>query len=697
MALHLSQGMRNKIFAGLLIAGFLSTRARGQTTPSLSVGYTPAGVGVEVGQLGQASGSPLLEASPYASLWKTFESRPGSWVDYRLKLQQSVVALRARLFPSGDDDPILTRKAGDAAGFLDLVTGRDASPLNVQKNSAYDNALQTSALYFSSLLAQVGRAYPLFGPVDVAWSATAAAAAMKMPVDIPGHGSFLPKAGSDETVAARVHLPKQAAISVMGGVSQSASPLASEALTGIFTPQQRMELSFKSAPHAGARFEAPLPLASKIAVYGQTQWAPLTVDRIVGADLSADVRGRAVDFAVQYSGEKGDRIPFNHEQWRFEADAELSKIFSVTMGVKRERFQFGGENIDVHSAMVGLQGAINPGGGFTAKARVERRAYSGYTLTAPELGEFPADVKKEAEAIKGILEFYDGAYALLEAAEKDPSQAGTVLTDLNRRAIDDLTPEVRDLMAAQINKDASLNPIQKAVYLDILGVTPGPSPALNGYQVLALSGQLKGMFDPARVQFIRDHRDELRQGLDLLTDRRVMDRLAAATARHFTLERLQNIGAAFHLPAGQKLSLPIPVIFGIFQVYQGGLAPLSPITPEQSSELVDPWVMKQLGLKLNIPVENITPETVTESLLASLGPLEKQRLMDAYGERLPGVLSQAVADYSDTLTRELNAMTAQVLIAAEELNRLNADQGKKSGIWGDEGVSRSFRQLDGRR
>jgi hypothetical protein len=66
-----------------------------------------------------------------------------------------------------------------------------------------------------------------------------------------------------------------------------------------------------------------------------------------------------------------------------------------------------------------------------------------------------------------------------------------------------------------------------------------------------------------------------------------------------------------------------------------------------------------------------------------------------------GAAARAVAEMTswaaDLLRRELNLAMIQLMLAAEELDRLTVDRGRKAGDLGVEMIARSFNQLDARK
>ena len=115
------------------------------------------------------------------------------------------------------------------------------------------------------LLAQFGRAYPLFGPVDVGWTAT----------QILKVSHVFPNVNFDQTAGARVRLGRGFNLGLFGGVSENVSYITNRVMQQAFE-EKGPKLGFYSeiAPHAAVALWGPLPGLSdaRFELIGRQQW-----------------------------------------------------------------------------------------------------------------------------------------------------------------------------------------------------------------------------------------------------------------------------------------------------------------------------------------------------------------------------------------------------------------------------------------
>ena len=211
-------------------------RVRNETVRSITVTNPKTGLSLEVGQLGIDGRTNLLAPSPYINLTKVTESKPDSWVDYRVKAQVAYVDMKARFFSNGPD-PRIERMAS-LAGSLGAPQREIDS---IRQSLSYDDAYRAQGLVISSLLAQMGRAYHLGGPVDIAWSATSLTKMMHL----------APNQAFDETIGFRVRLPgDELFVGVFAGAMQNISPIGNRVYQELMqTGTVKPGLNLENAPH----------------------------------------------------------------------------------------------------------------------------------------------------------------------------------------------------------------------------------------------------------------------------------------------------------------------------------------------------------------------------------------------------------------------------------------------------------------
>ena len=98
-----------------------------------------------------------------------------------------------------------------------------------------------------------------------------------------------------------------------------------------------------------------------------------------------------------------------------------------------------------------------------------------------------------------------------------------------------------------------------------------------------------------------------------------------------------------------------------------------------------------------LPPAGATADQMRDFLRNRLGA----ELSAALGSEFKGAAAKAVAEMAswaaDLLRREINLATIQLMLAAEELDRLTVDHGRKAGDLGVEMIASSFNKLDARK
>jgi hypothetical protein len=169
-----------RIVLDRMFDGVQAMQRRGETPPAeivwdasfqngtlhhLSATNPKNGLSLEIGQLGVNGRSALLAPSWYGNLTKKWESRPESWVDYRVHAQIGYVDLKARYFNDGPDP-----RVGRTIDLMRRLGLPEAQAAQLRDYTSYDDAYKAQGMVVTSLLTEVGRAYNLFGPVDVSWT-----------------------------------------------------------------------------------------------------------------------------------------------------------------------------------------------------------------------------------------------------------------------------------------------------------------------------------------------------------------------------------------------------------------------------------------------------------------------------------------------------------------------------------------------
>ncbi len=747
-------------------------RVRNETVRSVTVTNPKTGLSVEVGQLGVDGRTNLLAPSPYGNLTKSWESKPESWVDYRVKAQVAYVDMKARFFSDGPD-PRIGRMV-DLAGAL----GAPQKELDtIRQSLTYDDAYRAQGLVISSLLAQMGRAYHLGGPVDIAWSATSLTKMMHL----------APNQAFDETVGFRVRLPgEELFVGIFGGVMQNISPIGNHAYQELMqTGTVKAGLNLETAPHWTTALWGRVPGmddATFSVSAGQRYNHDTTVTQ---ADAALMTSFRRVPVAVRasVSREKGDAIEFERQKARLQVDAQLSERTLAYLAYERDRIQYGNAEINSNAVIAGV--TINlDGKRGDARLTVDHLFGGEYETKGQPLHPFlPQATKVVTTAISDGLQAAERAsdLASLVAAGAAPAQIDAGLNSLSL-ALSRLGPEAAGALIDRLGT-LPLNDQQRRLLSDaLLRVVPVGTAVDQRLQQAITDAMGPGM--AAVLARVRDGAsrqqllDALRTDagnairlLNLISDQETWNAVAVSAGRRALLQALSK---------SQKIDIPVldktitfqtnaPVIIAAMGALNSRLSPMAPVKREDA----EPWLLRLAGDQLGLPAGAVTSDMVaarliqmgqdrligeldrrlapaidrlvasgvydrgqiTSSIFASLPPTAADALRARFGPNLEGLLppagatadqmrdflknrlatelsgalgaefkgaaAKAVAEMTswaaDLLRRELNLATIQMMLAAEELDRLTVDHGKKAGDLGVEMIARSFEQLDARK
>ncbi|UPT74659.1 MAG: hypothetical protein M0D55_02735 [Elusimicrobiota bacterium] len=316
---------------------------RNETVRSLTISNPKRGLSLEIGQLGIDGRTNLIAPSPYANLAKSWESKPESWVDYRVKAQVAYVDMKARFFNDGPDPRV--GRMMDLAQSLG-VPQRDMD--QIRQSLAYDDAYRAQGLVISSLMAQMGRAYHLGGPVDVAWSVTSLTKLMHL----------APNQAFDESIGFRIRLPgDELFLGVFGGVMQNISPVSNRVYQELMS-NGRVEagLNLEQAPHWTTALWGRVPGmddANFSVSVGQRYNKDTTVSQGEAA-LMTSFKRVPVAVRASLSRETGDAVEFDRQKARLQVDAQLSDRTNAYLAYERDRIRYGNAELNSNAVVAGL-------------------------------------------------------------------------------------------------------------------------------------------------------------------------------------------------------------------------------------------------------------------------------------------------------------------------------------------------------
>ncbi len=746
-------------------------RVRNETVRSVTVTNPKTGLSLEVGQLGIDGRSSLLMPSPYVNVTKAVDSDPKSWVDYRVKAQIAYVDLKARFFHDGPD-PRVGRLAD-----LAVSLGAPADDVaRIRQSLSYDDAYRAQGIVVASLLAQMGRAYHLGGPVDVGWSVTSLTKMMHL----------APNQAFDESIGLRIRLPgDELFLGVFGGVMQNISPVGNRVYQELMGEGGvKAGVNLENAPHWTTALWGRVPGVddARFSVsVGQRYNADTTVTQGEAA-LMTSVRRVPIAVRASVSRESGPGIEYERDKARLQVDAQLSDRTRAYLAYERDKIQYGNADLNSDAIIAGLTVDLDGkrganltvdhlfGGEYETKGQVMRPYLPGATRVVTDA---ISDGVQAAERATDLVRLIDTGAA---AAQIDAGMNALSL------ALGRLGPEAAGALIDRMSA-LPLTGEQRAVLADVmLRVAPAASEADRRLRRMiseslgpAMDRFLERARDGAtRQELLADlHADAGRavEVLRLIGDQETWNAVAISAGRRALLTALDETQTV-DIPVLDKtisFKTHAPVLLAAFGAFNSRLSPLAPVRAGEA----EPWLLRMAADRLDMPDGPVTPEMITARLVAlgqerlqdeldrrlapaidrlvASGVYDRPRVVSTvfdalpasaadalrarYGadlenllppegasaeqmrrflsERLGGELSaalgaafgeaaaRAVSEMAswagELLRREMNMATIQMMLAAEELDRLTVDRGRKAGDFGVEMIASSFRKLDARR
>lgn len=663
-------------------------RFRNETLYRLRATNPKTGWSFEVGQLGVDGRHRVLDRSWYANIRKEADSDPDHWVDYRIKTQLGIVDLRARFFDDNRHDPGVDR-AFDLARKLGVSEGR-LSPL--QHRLQYDDAYKAQTIVVGSLLFQLGRAYNLFGPVDVAWAVT----------NITKVAFLAPNTAFDESAGLRIRLGPQGRgpfLGVFGGVTQNVSPVGNNLLQQAFNRGEvDTGLYVEQASHAHATLWGQVPGisdASYSVTVGQ-RWNQDTTVRQAEAALMTTFLDKPLALRASYSQEQGEGIEFDRRKARLQAEVQLSDKVSAYAAYEKDDIRYGNATLQSEAFLAGFEATFDPRHTVTLD-HVFGGRYRSDSAMRPHMEQVLSAANRFAaqgvETIDAAQRAYDAVRADLDPASWE-SHLNELSSALNRLPAESLPPLLEEL-------SRKLNPDQARYLSHILLKTVSPSnqhyERLRGWieTSLAPGGPaerlhadidhiLQQLSDPA---LSAEARQRLLLTLDGLRRRaapaasRVLERIDDASAFYdehkadvqelvglltrqsvweSALVRAGRAALLQSLSSDKKITIPVlgdfqldrspALILAASHILNSRLSPLRPVKPGE----IEPWLLKEAGESLGLKGP-VTEDALVDRLFAVAGEEFKQYLSRELGPKLQGLL--------DGNTYDIGAVSARILQA----------------------------------
>ena len=457
-------------------------RFRNETLYSMTATNPKSGWTYEVGQLGVDGRHPLLAPSWYGNVTKKIESDPDSWVDYRVHAQVGLVNLKARFFTDGPDPSVartisLIKGLGVPSGKVDMVA----------QHLAYEDPYRAHNIIVASLLSELGRAYNLFGPVDVGWTAT----------NLTKVAFLAPNTAFDETAGVRVRLSDQAYMGIFAGTTQNISPIGNHLLQeGLATETIKPGLNVENAPHITAAAWGRMPAVSDLyfKVSATQRYNNDTTATQGEVSLIKSISGRPLTLTGSYSREKGKSIEYDRRKLRAELDFQLTPAGSSTraeayVAYEQERIKYGNAEVNSDAFIAGFDVNFGGSNGTITMDHVFGGQYLGKSPLNPEFEAITRRINQGVVAGLKVAEDANKLYGDLRAGSSN-GQIELRLNDLSY-SLGRLEPEASGLLLDEMAK-MSLSDAQKQ-YLShlLLKTVAAGTDRYNALQA-SLAGALAG-------------------------------------------------------------------------------------------------------------------------------------------------------------------------------------------------------------
>lgn len=551
------------------------------------------GLEIDGGYLNPSGTDPLLGRSPYFSLTKRWSST-GRYFDTDTGIQLGVLDLEARYGPD----------YGDGAG---------------------DTGFESSTIFVGSVLSRVGRAYHLFGPLDVGWSTMG----LLRVTDI------FPNIALDQSVGARVQLGDNSFLGYFTGVTASAARMTKD--------WGKTELDDTLiAPHQGISLWGRFPNSlTDYSLSMRTQDNPLTQVETLSASFAFPTRRGPVSIFTEKDRESGPDIEFDRKRTSLGIRMKTSRNWEASASFGRDEIQFGNVGSESNSVM------------FSIKYKPEKRSRGSRSvaslLTDRNTALPPSETTDIAAALQAnvtrLQALLDEAMALLELAGDGPAAAQTLID-----AINSIDPELRALLEAEFGE------------FDQSVIDPDA---------------LQLLLDEAAAE-LTDASVALQKVADFLADPKIIDRIAARYARDAIYEKLAEVEVDLF---GRTIRMSPTKLIAFAHVYGIGLDPILPITAKNMRDLIE----RECG------------GDAAQCLLNELPEADREELEELLGDDLSDALGEILEWATERVRQEANLVLLQVYLAAEQLDRLSIDRGRRIGSLNQDALMTSFSHLDARR
>lgn len=728
----------------------VDARVRGDRLHSLTLTNPASGWSAEVGQLGLGVNSPQMSPSWYGNLQGNWDSKPSSWVDYRIKLQTGYVELRSRMFPEGPDPR--PARVLSLARSLGLPEDRAAE---LGRYVTYDDETKTQGILVSSLLVELGRAYHLGGPVDLTWAMGSLTKVLW----------FAPNQSFDETIGLRVRLLKDLSVGVFGGASQNLSPVGNRLFQeALDKGTLDAKLYLENSPHAAVGVWGKVPGVQdlRFSATAARRWNDNTTADKAELSVTTKLLDRPLHLRGSVQDERGTNIEFHRRTARAELAYELTERASAYLAYEKEKFRYGNAEVNSDAVMLGLEVKIGKQSSLSYEQLFGSQGLSkaGDEKFRRLLDDVNRGLVLGASAVDAAAAVHEGFSLTLT-----PAQMERLLNELSL-SLSRFDPFQSESLVRQL-RERGLTEEQLAFLRDSWLRTVSPSSPYYD-DIRKLFPDLKIDLDlKDAAAYWRAHRGEILELAGLLAQEEVWNAALVNAARGELLRVIADEGRIDVPIGGSELHLKLgaPSILAAANVLNSRLSPTAPLAQGE----LDSRLLREAGHQLGLTGDQITERMIadrvfqlaeerfraelerrltdaiartvgagtqefTQNLLANLPPEVAAELRRRYGEDLSGLIdshmtaeqikrillervppdlaawlaqrygadvAQGLATMTgwaaEIIRREINMLMIRLILASEELNRLTVDRGRKIDDLNLRFAMRSFQMLDERR
>jgi|CXWL01.1.fsa_nt_gi hypothetical protein len=693
---------------------------------------------IAAGQLGVGGRSPLLDESPYLNVRRVTRSPLDSKIDRRWEVQAGIVQLNSRfgVEQSPYADTIIA--AARQAGVPEQILGQ----VNNYMPTAEDPT-RSEVSFLAGTMIQLGRAMPLRLPfqspvvANWAWSATAMAKSSWIAPNVAVNG----------TTGLNLVFPKGYQIGMFGGLTQEVQPIGRNIISAVVRDERLpIGMNMETSPQITILGAGPVPYVPRVYVEaGASMRTAATVNEAkLQTGIYSQVYGKPVQLTMSYNDLHGTSIDFSRRGVSAEASLTFKPGSAIYAVCEKEKIAFGGVDINNDGCLTGLRWAPVTGVTLTAdylfggKDKVSDQSSQqavALAATLSRLGAAGLDVADRIAAKQGPWEALNSAANPI--AKMHQSE---IIAVLDAIAQSPLSPQAKELIAGVLSYAPT-------------GAAPGsPEEA----QMNALIESRLGPIPDMQKEYAA-RRTYATEAIALLSNPRFWDGVTASAVDAQIAKAVSDIKFSLGPLGTMKLTNGQTILAGNFINSQG--SPLSPITEQDATVLLDRLVMQRLAIELGVPggnslamvnaginifrdglaaniqtqllahpelyenrieIANRTlaalPPDVAANLRAQLGsdlgltnldqaqieavlrglPELVAREMRGQAALAAKALDESVALFAHQIRLRANRMILQHMLAGEEFDRLTVDRGLKLGDHGVRMIGDSLKLLDTR-